>query len=293
MDAESLITEQLLRIYPHNEAENISRLLVEHLTGLSPADIVKNKKQEYPLDKERIQPFIERLLLHEPIQYIMEKTWFYGMELFVGPAVLIPRPETEELADWVVKDVRSSGVKVFDKLPQDADKTNTLKIMDVCTGSGCIALALKKTMPLAEVWGCDISETALNIARRNGSALDIRVDFQGLDFLDPAQQKRLPSVDIVVCNPPYIPLHEKASIQNNVTDFEPQEALFVADNDPLIFYSALITYGQHRLHEEGRIYMEVHELFAGKVRSIFEAAGYTTEIRKDMQGKERMLRALK
>ncbi len=137
---------------------------------------------------------VQRLQQYEPIQYIMNKTWFYGMELYVDKAVLVPRPETEELVDWLVKDIKIAGKDVFEKEVTDADLTTGLKILDIGTGSGCIALALKKSLPKAEVWGCDISDEALNVARRNGSALDVRVDFQGIDFLDEAQQKSLPTI---------------------------------------------------------------------------------------------------
>ena len=172
-----------------------------------------------------------------------------------------------------------------------ADKTTQLKILDVGTGSGCIALALKKTMPLAEVWGCDVSEEALNVARRNGSALDIRVDFQGLNFLDFAQQKHLPTVDIAVSNPPYIPFREKDGMEPNVVAHEPHTALFVPDNDALVFYKALAQFGKHRLYKNGRIYAEIHEDLGKAVVALFWQEGFTdVELRKDLQGKDRMVR---
>jgi release factor glutamine methyltransferase len=223
----------------------------------------------------------------------MNKAWFYDLELYVDNDVLIPRPETEELVDWIIKDVKAKGINVFDKKPTDADVTDELKILDVATGSGCIALALKNTMPKAEVWGCDISDRALNVARRNGSELDIRVDFQSVDFLDRDQQKHLPSVDIVVSNPPYVPAKDKNDMRPNVLQYEPHIALFVDDNDPLLFYKALVDFGKHRLHQGGAFYMEVHENLAHQVKDLFESEGYQIEIRKDMQGKERMVKAIK
>jgi release factor glutamine methyltransferase len=290
-EAEKHIATRLATTYPENEAANIAKLLLEHLTGLSRNEIA-SRKEEAPiaLVASTMESYISRLQAHEPIQYIMNKAWFYGLELFIDSSVLIPRPETEELTDWVVKDVKQSGLDVFSRNPLRADETSRLKILDVCTGSGCIALALKKAIPLAEVWGCDISEAALNIARRNGSELDIRVDFQGMNFLDPAQQKLLPSVDIVVCNPPYVPLKDRQSMQANVLQFEPHVALFVPDEDPLVFYKALAYYGSHRLHDKGCIYMEIHESLAAGVMSIF-TNDYEVELRKDMQGKERMVKA--
>jgi release factor glutamine methyltransferase len=178
-------------------------------------------------------------------------------------------------------------------MDNEADQTTQLKILDVGTGSGCIALALKKAMPKAEVWGCDVSEEALNVARRNGSSLDIRVDFQGLNFLDKAQQKLLPTVDIIVSNPPYVPLKDKAEMQPNVVEYEPHTALFVPDNDPLIFYRAISQFGKKRLYENGAIYLELHEELGNAVVSLFKENGYTyAELKKDMQGKNRMVKVI-
>ena len=208
-EAEKYVRKQLNAVYDHNESANIALLVLENCTGYSGTDIIMQKQQLLnDGQKEKIHQHIQRLLKHEPIQYIMQKTWFYGMELYVDKNVLIPRPETEELVDWIVKDVQAAGLNVIDKSPTDADVTREFKIIDIGTGSGCIALALKRTLPRAEVWGCDISEEALNVARRNGSDLNIRVDFQGIDFLNEVQQKPLPTVNVIVSNPPNIPLNQ-------------------------------------------------------------------------------------
>src|SRR6478672_3147468 len=283
--AERYIRNSLESIYPTNEAVIMADMLLEHFTSFSKGDRLMNKEADLTQQQEvAIHKGVERLLKHEPIQYIMNKCWFYGMELFVDPSVLIPRPETEELVAWIINDVRSSGYNVFSRGTADADETGLLKILDVGTGSGCIALALKKAMPQAEVWGCDLSEEALNVARRNGSALDIRVDFQGVDFLDEEQQKFLPTVDIIVSNPPYVPLKDKDQMHSNVVDHEPHTALFVTDNEPLVFYRALAEFGKRRLYEGGSIYMEIHEDLGAEVVKLFEEAGYRqVELRKDMQ----------
>ena len=293
-EAERHIKEQLVTVYDESEAATIAALALEHITFLSKADrIVKKDKLLSPHQLEQLNQDIQRLLQHEPIQYIMNKTWFYGMELYVNNTVLIPRPETEELVDWIVKEVNASGADVFERRPMKADETKQIKILDVGTGSGCIALALKKAMPKAEVWGCDISEAALNVARRNGSALDIRVDFQGMDFLDIAQQKHLPTVDIVVSNPPYIPIAGKSAMNPNVVNHEPHTALFVPDNDALLFYKCLAKFGKHRLYKNGAIYMEIHEDLGKDVVELFEMEGYShVELKKDMQGKDRMVKVV-
>lgn len=291
-EAEKLIKEQLQEIYDHNESANIALLVLEDCTGFSGTDIIMNKEHEISAEQEKkIHQHIQRLLTHEPIQYIMQKAWFYGMDLYVDKNVLIPRPETEELVDWIVRDVKASGKDVFQKAATDADATRQLKILDVGAGSGCIALALKKAMPKAEVWGCDVSEEALNVARRNGSALDIRVDFQGIDFLDEAQQKILPTVDIIVSNPPYIPVKQKKEMNKNVVNHEPHAALFVPDDDALLFYKAIAHFAKKRLYENGSIYLEIHENLGQDVTNLFGQEGYQNiELRKDMQGKDRMVK---
>lgn len=291
-EAERFIKERLSSIYGEGEARSITNLAMEHLTSLSKADRLLKKDETLTQHQQaQLQKDIERLLQHEPIQYIMNKAWFYGMELFVDNAVLIPRPETEELVEWIVNDVKASGKDVFERKPMEADETTQLKILDVGSGSGCIALALKKAMPKAEVWGCDVSEKALNVARRNGSALDIRVDFQGMNFLDEAQQKQLPLVDIVVSNPPYIPFYNKEHMNPNVVNHEPHTALFVPNDDALLFYKALAQFGKQRLYKNGSIYVEIHEDLGHDVVTLFEKEGYVNvELKKDMQGKDRMVK---
>lgn len=291
-EAEVWLKNELTSIYPESEAANISNMVLEQLTGFSKLD--RLLKKDEPLVVQQLHHLTEmhhRLLQHEPVQYTLGEAWFYGMRLFVDKSVLIPRPETEELVDWIVKDVNASGKDVFDRKEAEADETTSLKILDVGTGSGCIALALKKAMPKAEVWACDFSDDALNIARRNGSELDVRVDFVGLNFLNEAQVKQLPTVDILVSNPPYIPEKDKAQMRQNVLEHEPHMALFVLDQDPLIFYNALAQFGKHSLHADGCIYAEIHEDMGPQVVSLFEQQGYKTELRKDMQGKDRMIKA--
>jgi len=293
-EAEIWLRHQLATIYGEGEASAVAGLVMEHLTGYSSSERSLHRNDVLAVPQlHRLTEIQQRLQQHEPVQYILGEAWFYGMKLYVAPQVLIPRPETEELVHWIIQDVKASGTDVFERHYAEADVTKQLKIIDIGTGSGCIALALKKEMPKAEVWGCDISEEALNIARRNGSELDIRVDFQGIDILDIAQQKLLPTVDIIVSNPPYIPLHEKDAMHDNVVNYEPHLALFVPNNDALKFYEAIKIFAKSRLYQNGLIYLETHENLAKEVQSLFENEGYITEIKKDMQGKERMVKATK
>ncbi len=292
--AERHFRDHLREIYSDGEASVIASMLLENITGFSRSDLLLRKNDALADDQQlKLNEYVLRLRQHEPVQYVIGKAWFFGLEFFVDPSVLIPRPETEELVRWIVDDVAALHFDVFEQLPGQADKTKTLKILDVGTGSGCIALALKNEMPRAEVWGCDVSEKALNVARRNGSALNIRVDFQGVDFLNMSEQKSLPTVDIVVSNPPYVSKREMTHMQRNVVDHEPHVALFVPDEDPLIFYKALIAFGEHRLYENGIIYMEIHESLGTEVKQLFSNANFFVELRTDMQGKERMVKATK
>jgi release factor glutamine methyltransferase len=294
-EVEKWLKEKLKDYYDDNEAAKITLLLLEDGTGFLQKDILMNKEQKITSKQyDVLTTHVQRLQQYEPIQYIMNKTWFYGMELYVDKAVLVPRPETEELVDWLVKDIKIAGKDVFEKEVTDADLTTGLKILDIGTGSGCIALALKKSLPKAEVWGCDISDEALNVARRNGSALDVRVDFQGIDFLDEAQQKSLPTVDIIVSNPPYIPLSDKNEMHENVVVYEPHTALFVPNNDTLLFYKAIAHFAKKRLYENGFIYLEIHEGLGREVANLFKDEGYENiTLKKDMQGKDRMVKIRK
>lgn len=291
-EAEIWLRNELSSLYEQREATNIAALVLENITGLSKMERVT--KKEEPLVVQQLHHLTEihhRLMQKEPVQYALGEAHFFGLDLFVNKHVLIPRPETEELVDWVIKDVKASGKKVFERIHNEADETTELKILDVGTGSGCIALALKNSMPVAEIWACDVSEDALNIARRNGAELDIRVDFVAVNFLDVTQTKQLPGFDIIVSNPPYIPVEQKGNMHSNVVDYEPHTALFVPDDKALIFYEALAGFGKDPLNKKGFIYAEIHEDLAKEVINVFEKEGYKVELRKDMQGKDRMIKA--
>lgn len=293
-EAESWLIKELSTIHTGQESAAIAAIVLEDLTGCSKEERVRRSNEPLVVQQlHRLTEVHHRLVQHEPVQYILGFAHFYGLQLFVKPGVLIPRPETEELVDWICKDIRASGKDVFETSNEAADQTTVLKILDVGTGSGCIALALKKHIPKAEIWGCDISEDALGIARRNGSELDIRADFVGLDFLNEEQQKQLPTVDIIVSNPPYIALKDRESMEQNVIAYEPAIALFVPDDDPLLFYKAIAAFAEKRLYDNGSIYIEIHEDKGNDVVKIFEKEGFDTVLRKDLQGKERMIKAVK
>lgn len=215
-------------------------------------------------------------MTHKPVQYVLNEAWFGGMKFFVDENVLIPRPETEELVEWIVAE---SGDK----------KT----LLDIGTGSGCIPATLKKKLPQIAVTSIDISARALSVAEANAKTLGADVSLIQMDFLNRQQWSSLGSFDVIVSNPPYIALGEKDEMDKNVTDFEPHVALFVPDEDPLVFYRMIAEFGRIHLAAEGRIYMELNEALGFACTELFRGQGYETELRKDLQGKERMLKAWK
>jgi release factor glutamine methyltransferase len=272
------ITGQLSIIYEPAEASGISDWLIEHLTGAKKTDRVIQKEKLITAEQElQLNQYLNRLLQHEPIQYVLNEAWFCGLKFYVDKNVLIPRPETEELVEWIISDC---------KFPIDK-----MSVLDIGTGSGCIPISLKKRLNKAEVWSCDVNPEALKIANTNATTLGINIKLVEVDFLSTAQTGILPIFDIIVSNPPYIPLTDKATMHRNVTDHEPAMALFVPDNDALIFYKAIARFAKKHLAENGVIYAEMHENLGEQVSTIFQLQGYKTIIKTDMQGKERMIKA--
>jgi release factor glutamine methyltransferase len=284
-EARKEIIKDIRGIYEQNEANNIAELLIESITKLPRSErIIRADEALSNSQKGVLHSSILHLQKHEPIQYIINEAWFAGMRFYVDKNVLIPRPETEELVEWVVEEYSPDSYR---------HQNTEFKILDVGTGSGCIAIALKNKLPVAEVWACDISDQALNIARINADALHATVDFVPLNFLDPDQRKQLPKVDVIVSNPPYVPQNEKAEMKKNVMEYEPSTALFVPDDDPLIFYKAIAEFGMEKLNKGGSIYTEIHENLGELVKNSFLSKGYhSVELKKDLQGKERMVKAV-
>jgi release factor glutamine methyltransferase len=268
----TLIVQTLEPLQGAREAANIAHILMEHLTGMSKMDRIVYKDNPF-LEEAQLQTSLEALLQHQPIQYVIGKSWFYGLELMVNSQVLIPRPETEELVEWIVKDVKTP-----------------VKILDIGTGSGAIPLALKKELPSAEVWSVDISEGALEVAAANSAQLNLAVHFEQMDILSPAQQ--LPAFDIIVSNPPYIRESEQADMEEQVVSYEPRIALFVPDHDALLFYRQIGLLAQEKLTAGGRLYFEINEAFGREVVALLEEQGFINVVLKqDIYGKDRMVRA--
>jgi release factor glutamine methyltransferase len=278
-EATYLLLNKLRTIYSEGEASQITDWVMESLTGSKKAERMLYKNSDIT-DKEesQLQQFTQRLMQHEPVQYVLHEAWFCGLKFYVDKNVLIPRPETEELVEWVITNC---------KFPVD-----TLSILDIGTGRGCIPISLKRKLRKAEVWSCDISESALQIAKKNAATLGADINFLPLDFLDKEKRDQLPSFDIIISNPPYVPEKDKQQMRPNVLNYEPHTALFVPDNDALVFYKAIAKFGKDHLNHNGIIYTEIHEDLGDSVSALFRSNGYNTELKKDMQGKERMLKAM-
>jgi len=294
--AQEQLLSQLYRLYDNHEAANIADWVLEYVSGLKKVDRITNKKVVLPEEKKRLLgQLTDQLLTNKPVQYVLNEAWFCGMKFYVDEHVLIPRPETEELVEWVVSDLRREAGGRNEKTERGGLKPLTkreINILDIGTGSGCIPIALKKKLPFANVNGCDISEKALEIAEKNGVALNAPIQLFQIDFLDPDKRSELPFFDIIVSNPPYIPEREKGTLAKRVLDFEPSASLFVENNDPVVFYRAIADFGKNQLNPGGAVYVEINEEHAQGVREVFLSNGFSVmEIRQDMQGKERMVKA--
>jgi release factor glutamine methyltransferase len=287
--------EQLKTIYEEREAANISDWVFESIANSKRADRIINKEKEIDSsDVEKLNDALQKLLQHQPVQYILGEAWFYKMKLRVNEHVLIPRPETEELVEWVVEEIRNQESEI--SRPGRPGRTGNKEIekftiLDVGTGTGCIAVALKKELHGAAVFAIDVSEEALSVARENSQDQNVKIDFLQLDFLNENLWASLPAFDIIISNPPYIPENEKTKLAKNVVEHEPHVALFVDDNDPFIFYRKIGAFAGTHLNEKGKVFVEVHEEYANEVQQIFAGEGFTTVIKKDMYGRERMIKA--
>jgi release factor glutamine methyltransferase len=255
------------------EIKSMLYLLFEKEFGLSRTEILTEKKIE-SIDETQLERHIARINNHEPIQYILGEADFLGRKFQVNPSVLIPRPETELLIQLIKE-----------------EKLNEPTILDIGTGSGCIAISLALEIPTATVNALDISEEALSIAKENAKRLNTSVNFLQHDILN--QTPLLTNLDVIVSNPPYVTEKEKGAMNKNVLNHEPHLALFVPDNDPLKFYKVSAEKSLSLLKPQGKIFVEINQQFGKEVAAIFSGFGYRTEIIKDMEGKDRVVRGVR
>ena len=272
----NFIKQQLDRLYPPAEIEALSRLILEKEFGLSFADILTGKFNDLSAaDRQKLEKIVERLRNFEPLQYVLGETEFFGMDFWVSPSVLIPRPETEELVLWIKDSV---------------DGNLSLKLLDIGVGSGCIAVSLAKMLPRAQVFGWDVSAGALQIARKNADRHAVNVVFAQKNMLqDVAWNEKL---DVIVSNPPYIAESEKSEMEKNVLDFEPHLALFVPDNNPLIFYEKIANFALQHLNSGGMLFFEINRAKGDEIKQMLLEKGFlNVELRKDISGNNRMIKA--
>ncbi|HRG23009.1 MAG TPA: peptide chain release factor N(5)-glutamine methyltransferase [Chitinophagaceae bacterium] len=275
-EAGFFLLNQLRTVYDEGEASAIGDCVMESLTGSDKTERMIYKNNPITAEEEKqLRGYAAKLLQHTPVQYVLNESWFCGLKFYVDENVLIPRPETEELVEWVISNCR---------FPID-----TLSILDIGTGSGCIPISLKRRLRKARVTALDISEGALTVAKRNAAKLGAELEFIQLDILDPAKWAELNAADIIISNPPYIPENNKASMHPNVLAFEPHIALFVPDQDALLFYKAIIALAKTKLTAEGLLFFEIHEDLGREVTELLSSEGFASEIKKDMQGKDRMV----
>jgi release factor glutamine methyltransferase len=261
-----------------DEAQAYFFIMLEHQLNWKKKDYLMNAETEL---NEALWPWFEKQLeplkQQQPIQYVLGETTFFGHRFEVNPSVLIPRPETEELVDWVL---------------QNTSNTKSLRIADLGCGSGCIGLSLAKALPLSEVALWDVSTAALATAQKNADLLGIKAHFKQVDLL--LEQKTDTKFDVIVSNPPYVRMTEKAAMQANVLDFEPHLALFVPDEDPLIFYRKIALLAMKSLVPKGQLFFEINQYLGPETCQLMEEIGFEMiELRQDIFGNNRMIRAVK
>ena len=271
--------EALTNLYGADEAESFFYLILENKHNLRRVDMALNPDLSFSEAQLQVwNSLLEQLQLEIPIQYLLGSTSFYGLEFKVNENVLIPRPETEELVDWIIENQKGKNQKI--------------KILDIGTGSGCIAISLAKNLPHAQVFAIDVSRGALATAKENAKANEVNVHFIEQNILETTDL--LQDFDIIVSNPPYVRELEKQEIKNNVLEHEPHLALFVANDDALVFYIKITALAQKNLVAQGELYFEINQYLGTEMVAMVQDFGFTTiELKKDIYANDRMLRALR
>ena len=277
----TLFTDKLSELYPQTEIDSFFFLLIEEYLGFERIDTVL--KSAFEISQEQfnlLESATNKLQKEEPIQYILGKTEFYGLPFFVNEHVLIPRPETEELIEWVIKKVTSTSL---------SDQNN---ILDIGTGSGCIPITLKKHLPHATISSIDVSENAIKVAKKNAELNNVDINFMQQDILKTTALHQ--KFDLIVSNPPYVRELEKEEIKNNVLENEPHLALFVEDHNPLLFYDKIADLAKEFLLENGLLFFEINQYLGKETVQLLQTKGYKNiELKKDLFGNDRMILAHK
>jgi release factor glutamine methyltransferase len=276
--ANRLLLSSLSEMYDEREAASISSMVMEHITGMPKNLRLLQKTDLFTVKQETSYgSILLELINHRPVQYVLGEAWFGPIPFYVDENVLIPRPETEELVDWLLKDSALKG-----------PGTN---VLDIGTGSGCIPVYIKKKRNDFNVLGLDISDAALNIAEKNAKGQDVYIHFFQCDIRDQDQWGKIPASHIIISNPPYIPEKQKQILEKHVRDFEPGLALFVPDEDPIIFYKLIGHIALQKLRPGGTLFLEIHHDYANDIVGWYEKNGFSLELRKDFSGNNRMIKA--
>ncbi|QEC53218.1 release factor glutamine methyltransferase [Anseongella ginsenosidimutans] len=305
------IRASLQTLYEEREAAGLAWIILENITGSRREQImIRGDEPPDAGQLNAISQILQELMKGKPLQYVLGETEFYGLKFKVTPSVLIPRQETEELVQWILQTEAASGSPLTAGKTSAATAVTTmggttrmageaagklpLSLLDVGTGSGCIAIALKKNLSGAEAWACDISDKALKLASENASLNEAEIRFEHADILDEQTWGRFPSFDIIVSNPPYVTESEKTAMAVNVLDHEPHLALFVGNDDPLRFYRAIANFALQKLRPGGSLYFEINEAFGPQTLELLRETSFQhISLQKDLNGKDRMVRGFK
>ncbi len=272
------LLRELSSIFEGNEAYSITKIILEYL-GFTEMEIVKNPDAPVNIKvQDKITKIVAELKQNKPIQYILGETTFMGLKMYVNEHVLIPRPETEEMVLKILKDNRLTSPKV----------------MDIGCGSGCIAISLAKEIPSGIVYALDLDEDALEVAKKNAAANDVRITFIRENILNAPKISGSPAFDLIVSNPPYVTESEKAHMLPNVVKYEPGLALYVSDEDPLMYYRGIIAFADHHLADQGIIWVEINEKYGEECENLLKRSGYSmVELIQDIHKKDRFIKAMK
>ena len=284
-ELEKAFINELSGLYEFEEARNLAWLSVGHICKVTRIQYLGIKENQLSASQQSsLNDVLDELKTGKPIQYILGDTDFYGLTFKVNGSVLIPRPETEELVDWIIKDIK-----------HERSNLSQFNILDIGTGSGCIPISLKSILSAATISAFDISFEAINTSRANSILNDTKINFFQDDLFNMVQPELLNgSFDVIVSNPPYVTAKEKASMHQNVLDFEPHLALFVSDDDPLKFYKSIAAYGQRHLAPNGKLYLEINEDLGEETVEMLRDNFYkNVKLRSDLRNKNRMIRAEK
>jgi release factor glutamine methyltransferase len=275
--ANRLIIASLSESYDEREAASVSSLVMERLTGMPKGLRLLHKTDSFtPEQREKFQQWLKELIACRPVQYVLNEAWFGSIPFYVDENVLVPRPETEELVNWL--------------LEENIGRESGLTVLDIGTGSGCIPVYIKKRREDFRISALDISEKALEIAKMNSRKHNVDIDFFLCDITDPIQREKINFTDLIISNPPYIPEKQKEALDKHVKDFEPSLALFVPDDEPILFYKIIGDLATQKLRPGGAIFLEIHHNHAKEVMEWYKQKGFGVILKRDLSGNNRMIK---